>query len=142
MPDDAILPPAEEVSEQLPSTDFTPAPVDEVPPAEFIRIDLVPANAQFSPLEGQTTPEARFLPNVRIIITNDHATVYAEGSPEPQRVLVGALTGFTGSNKEGYTAHLPDGTLYFRRSESCACGSRLRGIRPYPYVPHAPISIF
>lgn len=140
IPDDAILPPTEPDEETtLPATDFTPAGENDVHPAEFIRIDLVPANAQFT----STNPDVpdQFIPNARIIVTNDYAYVFVDG-PNTVRSLVGYLTGFTGSNKEGYTAHFPDGSLYFRRSASCACGSRLRGVRPFPYVQFAPLSIF
>jgi hypothetical protein len=140
IPENAILPETE-TTEFTPASDFTVHALDDVPEAAFLRIDLVPANAQFTPKEGAPA-EAKFFPNARIIVTDGYAYVFSEGGPDPIRNFQGTLTGFTGSNKEGYTAHFPDGTLYFRRSESCACGSRLRGIRPFPYVQQAPLSIF
>ena len=143
IPEDAILPVAEQPAELTPASDFGSYAVEDVPEAAFLRIDLVPANAKWTPKEGaETQSPEKFFPNVRIIVTNDYGFVFSEGGPEPVRNFQGTLTGFTGSNKEGYTAHFPDGTLYFRRSEGCACGSRLRGIRPFPYVAQAPLSIF
>jgi len=142
IPEDAILPETE-TAEFTPASDFSVHDLNDVPEATFLRIDLVPANASWKPKEGaEEQSPAKFFPNVRIIITNDYGFVFSEGGPDPVRNFQGTLTGFTGSNKEGYTAHFPDGTLYFRRSESCACGSRLRGIRPFPYVAQAPLSIF
>lgn len=143
IPEDAILAPAQQEGEFTPATDFTTHTVEDVPEAAFIRIDLVPGNAQWTPKEGaEEQSPAKFFPNGRIIITSDHGFVFSDGPGHPVRNFGGNLTGFTGSNKEGYTAHFPDGTLYFRRSESCACGSLLRGIRPFPYVAQAPLSIF
>lgn len=107
-------------------------------PAQFIRIDLFPANAVFTPTEGEPIEYG----SARVILTDGNGYVYADTPTGPRAVLVGALTGFEGSNKTGYIGTFDDGQLSFARSNGCGCGSRLRGINPLPSTPHEALSIF
>lgn len=140
LPEDALLPVDEApVPESLYAIDLATTPYTEVPDAQFIRIDLYPANAELRDENGNQT---QFFPNVRLVLTDSYASIFADGPGDPVRVLLASLTGFQGSNREGYTAYVPGGTIYFKRSTGCGCGSRLRGVRPYPYAPQVPLSIF
>lgn len=121
-------------------------------PAQFIRIDLFPANAvltlkaqpQGEDSEGEDAPEpvTQNFTTVRVILTDTEAYIYADTKEGPRAVLRADLTAFEGTNRDGYTATLDGGSIQFKRSNGCGCGSRLRGIRPFPSTPHAPLSIF
>lgn len=115
-------------------------PEDHIDPgmAQFIRIDLFPAYVKFT-AEDESVIE---YPDVRVILTDSHAFIFQDTNIGPRAVLIGELTAFEGTNRDGYTATLDDASMYFKRSTGCGCGSLLRGIRPFPSVPHAPLSIF
>ena len=99
----------------------------EVEPAEYLWIDLFPADI--------TKPDGEVMGEVRVIVTNDRMYVLDDMVEGPQVVLSEPLTEFGGSHKEGYTVATEEGTYAFSRSPKCGCGSRVRGVQPFPGVP-------
>lgn len=92
----------------------------------YIRLDLVPAD-----VDGiQQT--------VRAIVTDAHFYFFVDTTNGPDALISGALYDLEGRNTIGYTLTVDDEerTVYlFRRGRGCACGSKLRGFRPFPGVP-------
>lgn len=116
----------------------TPEPPNLLTNPQFIRLDLFPA--QITP-----DPTASGRP-ARVIVTDSYLTVFEEPTtpqspqtttpPSPSYAL--PLLDFYGSPLHGYTAVTDDGTFHISRAKGCGCGSRLRGIRPFPLAPYAP----
>lgn len=112
----------------------------EVPPAQFIRLDLFPAL-----LIGDNLPNAQpgnVLDARRIIITDTHVLLFADSNVGPVLAHEWPLIDIEGRNTIGWTTTVEhEGqplTFLVKRSSGCGCGSRLRGIFPYPGVPIQP----
>lgn len=106
----------------------------EIKPAEFIRLDLFPAQIIINSNEGVI---AAVQGDARVIITNDMAYIFQDGpTGKPEAVFGEYLEEFEGSNREGYTVTTATGNvLVVTRSKGCGCGSMLRGFFPFPGVP-------
>lgn len=99
----------------------------------YIRLDLVPATVRRTDADGEVTEHQR----TRVIVTDAEVHVYQDTDTGPGMWFTGQLDDFSGSNKTGYTIETSDGDqLFVARSAGCNCGSRLRGFRPFPGVPH------
>lgn len=95
------------------------------------RLDIVPALLAVSGSDHE--PEE--YPQTRVVITADRIYAWADGPPGegPVLVLDSRLDAIAGRNTTGWTVTLSDGREAFvKRGQGCACGSRLRGFRPFP----------
>lgn len=104
--------------------------IEGIEPAKHIKLDIFPAEVSH---ESEQHGDG-----FRVIVTDTHLYALEEtGSGVKVRFKVPAPEGsFAGSNKDGYTVEDPDGTWSFSRAGHCGCGSRLRGVHPFPGVPH------
>ncbi len=103
----------------------------DVEPAEFIWIDLFPAAVRSGSLENAPISE-----ELRVIVANNYFYVIDDTIDGPAAIIKEPLDEFDGSNKTGYTVTTTLGnTYYFIRALNCGCGSRIRGIFPFPGVP-------
>ena len=96
------------------------------------RLDLVPAVLTVS--EGSEQEGVTYA-QTRTIITADRIYAWADGTAGegPVIVLDARLDDIQGRNTTGWTVTLSDGREAFvKRGQGCACGSRLRGFRPFP----------
>lgn len=109
----------------------------EVPPAQFIRLDLFPAF-----LQGDNLPDALpggVLDEKRVIITDTYVLVFSDGPQGPQLLHTWPLLDFSGRNTTGWEVTTEQYTFRVNRSTGCGCGSRLRGFFPYQGVPYQPV---
>lgn len=94
-------------------------------PAQYIRLDLVPAR-----VEGveKTT---------RVVVTDAHYYFFVDTPTGPLPEVSGVLYDIVGRNTTGWLITDEDQTTTYsvKRGAGCACGSRLRGFRPFPGVP-------
>ena len=106
----------------------------DVEPASFIWIDLFPAMVSVGgenekPMDDQ---------ELKVIVTDNYFYVIGDTLEGPAAIIKEPLESFDGSNKVGYTVTTSlNNTYYFRRADNCGCGTRLRGIFPFPGVPLA-----
>jgi hypothetical protein len=114
-------------------------PTFDVPPAQFIRLDLFPAL-----LIGDNLPNARpggVLDAKRVIVTDTHVLVFSDSPTGPELTHTWALVDIQGRNTIGWTIETDEGINFkVRRSTGCGCGTRLRGFSPYRGVPFQPIN--
>jgi hypothetical protein len=104
-----------------------------LPQAAFIRLDLFPASLTGPSLNGG------IIERTRVIVTDSFVYAFVDGNAGPELRQSFELEEFTGSPLVGWTATVDDGdVIEIRRSSGCACGSRLRGIAPFPGVPYQP----
>jgi hypothetical protein len=102
-----------------------------LPPAAYIRLDLSPATLT-SPLYDGGKLEKQ-----RIIVTDAYVYVFSDAPGGPVLSYTYELQDFSGRSTIGYTLTVDDGdTIHVQRSTGCLCGSMLRGLRPFPGVPH------
>jgi hypothetical protein len=103
----------------------------DVEPADFIWIDLFPAAVSIGNSEQPPISE-----ELRVIVTNNYFYVIDDTIDGPAAIIKEPLADFDGSNKTGYTVITSSGQeYYFIRATNCGCGSRIRGIFPFPGVP-------
>lgn len=96
------------------------------------RLDLVPAVLTVFNEDGT---EAESYPQTRTIITADRIYAWIDGpaGQGPVLVLDARIDDIEGRNTTGWTVTLSDGrTAFVKRGQGCACGSRLKGFRPFP----------
>lgn len=94
----------------------------------YIRLELFPARIESA---DQTLSERK------VIVTDDKVFFYANGSKGPEQEYEADLYDLSGSHREGWTILTGDQKEYrVSRDKGCACGSRLRGHRPFPYTPY------
>lgn len=103
--------------------------VEELPLANFIRVDLFPA--QITKDDG--TPQRG---DRRVIVTDSFMVVLADSPKGPIIEYLAPMLDFEGDNKVGWTVTTETESVHFKRAPSCGCGSRLRGLRTYPGVPY------
>ena len=103
----------------------------DVEPASYIQIDLFPA--KIHPSDESHTEIGTEL---RAIVTDNYFYIFTDGGTGPEILVKEPLSSFDGSHKTGYTVVTETSTYFFRRSMSCGCGSRLRGLYPFVGVPH------
>lgn len=99
----------------------------ELKQAEFIRLDLFPAN-----IEKDVTQIGY---ESRVIITDDMFYIFKDGESGPVVYLAESLVEFEGNNLQGYVVTTDNGQYLVVRAPSCGCGSRLRGFFPFAGVP-------
>lgn len=97
----------------------------DLPRPEFIQLDLFPASVNDMGEE------------LRVIVTDSVFYVFDETLTGPEAVIQEPLVSFEGTNITGYTVVTETNTYAVARALNCGCGSRLRGIHPFPGVPHA-----
>lgn len=103
----------------------------DLPTAAYIRLDLAPAI-----LRGASLPNG-VLDKRRVIITDAFVYVFSDAAGGPVLSFTWELVDITGRPSTGYDVTIDDGeVIHIRRSGTCLCGSKLRGIRPFPGVPH------
>lgn len=94
-----------------------------------MRLDIFPAALNVS---GGATDEEYL--SARVIVTADRIYAWKDGmrGEGPVLVMDERIDDITGRNTTGWTVTLSDGReAFFRRGGGCACGSRLRGFRPF-----------
>lgn len=115
-----------------------PALSFEPPQASYVRLDLFPAI-----LSGENLPGASaggILDSRRIIVTDTKVLVLSDSSTGPELSHEWNLVDISGRATVGWTVETEEFTFNVRRSTGCGCGSRLRGIRPYPGVAYQPVT--
>ncbi len=101
---------------------------------DFIRFDLFPARVEVG--------DQIFDPS-RTVVTDDSIIVFMDSSSGPVSVYEERLDDFSGNPKVSWIAEVDSGdTVKISRAGGCACGSRLRGFRPFPGVRHVPHKAF
>lgn len=100
----------------------------DVEPAEFIWMDLFPADV--------IKPDGETMGEVRVIVTDNRLYVIDDMVEGPQAVISEPQTDFGGDHKQGYSVATETGVYTFSRSPKCGCGSRVRGVHPFPGVPY------
>lgn len=98
----------------------------ELPGAQFLRVDLFPAEIE---------TDLGIRGDKRVVVTDTHFLVFADSPIGPVLAYNSPLVDFEGSNKVGWTATTETEVFKFKRAQSCGCGSRLRGVRIYPGTP-------
>lgn len=98
----------------------------DLPRPAYIQLDLFPAT-----ISGNMNEE------LRVIVTDSVFYVFDETLTGPEAVIQEPLVSFGGTNQTGYTVVTETNTYAVARATNCGCGSRLRGIHPFPGVPHA-----
>jgi hypothetical protein len=107
----------------------------QVPPAVYVRLDLSPAT-----LTGPALPGGR-LDRRRAIITDAYVLVFADAAGGPVLEYELTLDKVTGKPATGYDVLTEEGlSFHVSRSTGCLCGSRLRGLRPYPSTPYTGVT--
>lgn len=96
----------------------------DLEPAAHIKLDLFPAEVS---LEGEILGS-----DYRAIVTDNHFYVIHDSVDGPYLVVKEPLDSFDGTNKTGYDVN----SYHVLRAKNCGCGSRLRGIHPFLYVPY------
>jgi len=115
------------------------APTFDVPAAQFIRLDLFPALLHGTGIPGADANGV--LDGKRVIVTDSYILMFSDTQTGPQLVWSDALVDIEGRNTIGWTITTESGANFLvRRSTGCGCGSKLRGIFPYPGVPYKPQS--
>lgn len=102
----------------------------DVQPANAVWLDLFPAKI--------TTVEGLFEPSheeYRVIVTDTYFYIIDDTIDGPKAILTEPTVNYEGSNKIGYTVTTPDQIFLISRAPNCGCGSRIRGIFPFPGVP-------
>lgn len=105
-----------------------------VQPAQYIQMDLFPAQIE---LDGEPLGDDN-----KIVVTDNRVYVIRHDPEAPYIALEGETSRalFDRLSLTEYTVSTTDGrTLTFRRAVNCGCGNRLRGVYPFPGVPHAPL---
>lgn len=100
-------------------------------PATYTLLDLFPAAISGPTFTAQHE-------EYRAVVTDTYIYALDDGPDGPFVAFSAPVSGFAGSNKEGYTVNTPDGIYTVYRAPNCGCGSRLRGVRLTPTVPRAP----
>ena len=97
--------------------------------AEHIKVDLYPATV--TRVDGEEVA-----PEARLIVTDAHIYVIStDGIGQPFFILKEELVDFATEGK-GYNIMGANFDYYAERNGSCGCGSRIRGMRFLPGVPH------
>lgn len=115
---------------------------EPIQPAAHIKLDLFPARVTTVPTIDPQTREISGDPHVfgdelRVIVTDSHFYVLAEGGKGPEAIIALPLTHFEGKTATGYTVDTQEGLVYHViRAANCGCGARLRGFHPFPGVPY------
>lgn len=103
----------------------------DLEPAAHIKLDLFPASVYINGAEGVLLGE-----EYRVIVTDNYFYVLHEVGDGAAILLKEPLVNFEGSNKTGYNITVgPLMYYYVKRAGNCGCGSRLRGLIPFPGVP-------
>lgn len=105
----------------------------EVEPAQYIQIDLFPAQVE---VDGDSLGEDN-----KIVVTDNMVYVIKHGPVDPYIVFQAPTTRalFDRTSITEYTVGTTDGhVVTFRRARNCGCGNRLRGVHPFPGIPYAP----
>lgn len=114
----------------------------EAPPAQYVRLDLFPAvistKDPANPLPN--TQLGGVLDSKRVIVTDTKVLIFADSPTGPILLHDWNLVDITGKSTVGWTIETEDRLILVRRSGGCGCGSRLRGLRPYPGLPYQPVS--
>jgi hypothetical protein len=105
-----------------------PVTIMDLEPAAFISLDLFPASVQ----TGNVVIGEEF----RAIVTDNYFYVLEEIGTGPSLKIKEPLVLFEGTNKTGYTVTTDKNVYSITRAANCGCGSRLRGVMPFPGVPH------
>lgn len=93
------------------------------------RLDLVPALITVS---GDENRDPVSYTTSRVVITADRMYAWVDSSEGPTLVLDVRIDDIQGRNTTGWTVTLADGREAFvKRGQGCACGSKLRGFRPF-----------
>lgn len=101
--------------------------------AQFIRFNLFPLLVRVKSPTDEILAE---YPTTRTIVTDDEVIVYVDSSEGPRIAYQERIDDFEGNAKIGWTVHVSDGnTVTVDRTSGCGCGSRLRGLNPFPGVP-------
>lgn len=98
----------------------------------FIRLDLFPATVVIGELGEQ-----RYHP-ARVVITDDAVYVFMDGPNFREPVYEGRLEDYYVEGSVRYAVTDSGDTLRITKASGCGCGSRLRGLRPFPGVAQAP----
>lgn len=105
---------------------------EPIAPADHIKLDLFPARVTSMGEEPTLLHK-----DCRIIITDAHFYVFKESETGFVVAESGPITDFEGSNAVGWTITTPENREFIIfRDANCGCGSRLRGIHPFPGVPY------
>lgn len=106
---------------------------------DFLRLNLVPASVKVYEGEVIEDQHTDYWGTSRTFVTSDAIHVYID-NPQggtPVEAFTNRLEDFEGNPKIGWTALTVDGqTVTIRRSEGCACGSRLKGFNPLAGLPY------
>lgn len=103
----------------------------DLPAANFIRLDMFPAIVRGLPFPNGV------IDRQRLIVTDAHIYLFGDTANGPAVTYSWVLEDISGRNTTGYKMITEDGeVIEARRSNGCGCGSRLRGIRPFPDTPY------
>lgn len=103
----------------------------DVEPATYINLDLFPAAIQAVTADFEPKHE-----EYRVIVTDNYLYIIDDTLEGPAAIFKSPLVDFAGDTKTGYTVDTEDGSFAVQRALNCGCGSRIRGIHPFPGVPH------
>jgi hypothetical protein len=103
----------------------------DVEPAQYLQLDIFPASVFPGGEENPSLGD-----ELRAIVTDNYFYVIHDTISGPQLLIKEALVLFEGSNKTGYTVTTEESKYFVKRALNCGCGSRVRGIHPFPGVPH------
>lgn len=82
-------------------------------------------------------PESFYIPQARVIITQDYVIVAADDPSGPKVVFRERYRTFSKSNKDTIDSRIQTISgkiLAFQRDTTCGCGSRLKSWNPYNYL--------
>lgn len=111
----------------IPTLDFAPS-------TKYIKLDLFPASVYTGSI-GATDNE-RIFTEVRAIVTNDYIYFVAMGPEGPYFALKEEIVQYDLHSSGTAMATGINGTYIIERDGNCGCGTRLRGMRLLPGVPH------
>lgn len=100
----------------------------DVFPANEIWLDLFPAHIESDAWEPKHE-------EYRVIVTNTYFYIIDDTIDGPKAIVTLPTESFEGTNKVGYSVTTPEGSFFIQRAPNCGCGSRIRGIFPFPGVP-------
>lgn len=103
--------------------------IQDLPAANYIRLDLFPAD--ISGIDTEVSDK-------KVLVTDQHLLVIVQEPSGPSILIKEPLDEYFGRKKgeAHWSLTTESGTLVgITRASGCACGSRLRGINPYPGVP-------